>query len=216
LVVLDRSERETALRTARRAIEQAILPPSLAEPEGAPAAAPAGSFAERRGVFVTIRHYPDDDLRGCIGYPLPVLPLAVAIERAAVAAATEDPRFHPVRPTELPHLTLEVSVLTAPERIPSGTPEAILEAVRVGRDGLIIDGFGAGGLLLPQVAPEQGWNAEEFLAGVCEKAGLPSTAWRRPGVKIQRFEAEVFREASPGGALVDVPPVSAPGERPAR
>ena len=210
--MLDRSGREAALRRARRAVQRAagVEDPSSDDPP------PAGPFAEPRGVFVTLRRYPDGDLRGCIGYPLPVLPLALALERAAVAAATQDPRFRPVRAPELGRLTIEVSVLSVPEPIARGPPEAIAASVRVGRDGLTVEGFGASGLLLPQVAPEQGWTAEEFLAGVCEKAGLPGTAWRRPGVTLRRFEAEVFREATPEGGLVDEPLVSARAGRSGR
>ncbi len=208
--MLDRRDREAALRWARRAVERAVG-------GGRPAPdAPPASFTEPRGVFVTLRQFPDGDLRGCIGYPRPVLPLGLALERAAVAAATEDPRFRPVRASELGRLTFEVSILTVPEPIAPGRPEEIAAAVRVGRDGLTVEGFGTSGLLLPQVAPEQGWTAEEFLAGVCEKAGLPANAWRRPGVTLRRFEAEVFREATPEGGLVDEPPVSAPAGRSGR
>ncbi len=210
--MLDRSEREAALRWARRAVERVA---GVGNPSSDDAPS-AGAFAEPRGVFVTLRLYPEGDLRGCIGYPLPTLPLRLALERAAVAAATEDPRFRPVRASELDRLTVEVSVLTVPEVLVRGPPEAIAAAVRVGRDGLSVEGFGTSGLLLPQVAPEQGWTAEEFLAGVCEKAGLPANAWRRPGVILRRFEAEVFREATPKGGLVDEPPVSARGGRSGR
>ncbi len=212
--MLTESERLAALRRARRSIERAVDPDRSSGL--ARTADPTIGFAEPRGVFVTLRHYPDEELRGCIGYPLPVLPLGEALERAAVSAAIEDPRFRPVRPAELPHLTVEVSVLSAPEPISAEAPEAIAADVRVGRDGLIVESRGHSGLLLPQVAPEQGWTAEEFLAGACEKAGLAPGAWRRPGVKIFRFEAQVFREGSPGGPLVDAPPTSPGDARSAR
>ena len=159
-------------------------------------------FHEPRGVFVTLKRYPDDALRGCIGYPLPVLPLQTALARAAVSAAVDDYRFRPVRGVDLPRITLEVSVLTVPVPLRFSSPEEALRSLVVGRDGLIVEGLGSSGLLLPQVAPEQGWNAEELLEGTCEKAGLPPHAWRDPRVTVRRFEAEVFREVTPGGDVV--------------
>jgi len=205
--VLSREERTEALRLARRAIDRALAPTAEPDPDaGEGREASAEVFREKRGVFVTLKHYPDDELLGCIGHPLPVLPLVTALTRAAVAAATDDPRFRPIRAAELPHLRIEVSVLTVPTQIHESRPEAVPASIVVGRDGLIVEGFGTSGLLLPQVAPEQGWTAEEFLAGTCEKAGLPRGAWRRPEVTIRRFEAEVFGERSPGGELAEEVP----------
>ncbi len=154
---------------------------------------------------MTLKRYPSGDLRGCIGFPLPVLPLGQAIAEAAVSAAVDDPRFPPVTAHELGRLTVEVSILGLPTPIPAGPPAATVAAVQVGRDGLIVDGRGTSGLLLPQVAPEQGWTAEELLSGTCEKAGLPPDAWRGPGVRIRRFEAEVFGEIAPRGGIVREP-----------
>jgi uncharacterized protein len=201
--VLSFEERRTALKLSRRALEQALGP----SPDHDPAAPfehellPA-VFDEKRGVFVTLRRFPGDQLRGCIGYPMPVLPLRIALARAAVAAALEDPRFARVQAPELSELSIETSVLTVPVVVQAPEPVQRARSVLVGRDGLIVDGFGTSGLLLPQVAPEQGWTAEEFLAGTCEKAGLPRHAWRDPRVTVRRFEAEVFRERSPGGEIL--------------
>jgi uncharacterized protein (TIGR00296 family) len=158
-------------------------------------------FREPRGTFVTLRRHPGGALRGCIGFPLPVLTLERAIRQAAVSAATEDPRFPPVRVAELGGLTVEVSVLTVPVPIRAARPEEFVREVKVGRDGLIVQGYGTSGLLLPQVAPEQGWSSEELLDGTCEKAGLPAGAWRDPKVSVRRFEAEVFAEQTPGGVV---------------
>ena len=174
-------------------------------------------FREPRGVFVTLKRYPSGGLRGCIGYPLPVFPLGEAIPRAALAAAVDDPRFPPVRGDELEALTIEVSVLTVPEAVRATRPDEIVRSVEVGRDGLIVEGLGTSGLLLPQVAPEQGWSREEFLDGTCEKAGLPPGAWRDLRVRIKRFQAEVFAERSPAGPVEreSAGPTTA-DERPAR
>ncbi len=182
------------------------------------ATAPAGRvFDEPRGVFVTLKQPPDGLLRGCIGYPLPVLPLRDALVRAAVGAALHDPRFPPVDPVELPELTLEVSVLTVPELLRAPAPEGIVSSVRVGRDGLLIEAGRSSGLLLPQVAPEEGWDALELLEGTCAKAGLSPGAWMHPAVRVHRFQAEVFRELAPGGTIVrDVPDPIPDGARPAR
>jgi uncharacterized protein len=189
-----------AVRLARRAVATAVGSPV----SGAPSDGRTGTFDEPRGVFVTLRRHPGGGLRGCIGYPLPRYPLGPAIELAATAAARDDPRFAPVRSAELSSLTVEVSVLTVPERLRFTTPDEAVRALRIGRDGLIVEGHGASGLLLPQVAPEQGWDARRLLDGICEKAGLPSGAWRSPDVTIYRFEAEVFAESSPAGDVVRV------------
>jgi uncharacterized protein len=210
-------EGHQAVRWARAAIEGELSHRRIPRPARMEADELPTEFGERRGVFVTLKRYPSGDLRGCIGFPMPVLPLGQAIARAAVAAALEDPRFPPVVADELPRLTIEVSVLSVPEPIPTGPPATRVAAVEVGRDGLIVDGYGTSGLLLPQVAPEQGWNAEELLEGACEKAGLPSDAWRDPEVRVRRFGAEIFTEIAPGGPVErEVPEVNGPSARPAR
>ena len=99
-------------------------------------------------------------------------------------------------------------MLTVPVPLRFTAPEEAIHAVIVGRDGLIVEGLGSSGLLLPQVAPEQGWSAEELLEGTCEKAGLPAHAWRDPRVKVRRFEAEIFREVAPGGDVVRAVPLA--------
>ena len=199
--MLSADEGRAALWLSRRALEQALGPDPQRDPAAPFRTIPLPPiFDERRGVFVTLKRFPDDELRGCIGYPLPVLALRTGLARAAVAAATEDPRFLPVRSSELALLAIEVSVLTPPSAIGTHEPQAIVQAVSVGRHGLIVEGHGTSGLLLPQVATEQGWSGEEFLDGACDKAGLPRGAWRDPRVTVRRFEAEVVRERSPGEA----------------
>lgn len=162
-------------------------------------------FDEKRGVFVTLRTAEAAELRGCIGYPLPVLPLRAGIPRAAVAAAVEDPRFPPVHARELAAVTVEVSVLTSPQPVASVVPSERLAAVVVGRDGLLIEGRGTSGLLLPQVAVEQAWDPAQFLAELCRKAGLRAEMWRSSEVRLSTFQADVFAEERPEGAVARVP-----------
>ena len=141
---------------------------------------------EPRGAFVTL-HSPGGDLRGCIGTILPTGPLDETVCRMAVAAAVEDPRFDPVTPGELPSLSIEISALTVPE-------PAHVDQIVVGRHGLIVTRGRRKGLLLPQVAPEWGWNRLQFLDHTCRKAGLPAGAWREEGTLVEWFEAEVWGE----------------------
>ncbi len=147
------------------------------------------AFFDKRGVFVTLTKR--GDLRGCIGFPYPYLPLADAIRQAAVAAALEDPRFPQVQVSELSVMELEVTILTVPEPL-TCAPEDYPAAVIVGKHGLIIKGMGGGGLLLPQVATEWGWNSTEFLDHTCRKAGLPSGCWRKSSVEVLTFEGQIF------------------------
>jgi uncharacterized protein (TIGR00296 family) len=192
-----------AVRLARATLDREIG--GRAAPGGESAEAEPPLFGERRGAFVTLRRYPSGALRGCIGFPRGTLPLRRAVPEAALAAARDDPRFRPVGPEELGAVTVEVSILSPPEPLPEGSPADRLAAVRVGRDGLIVEGFGTSGLLLPQVAPEQGWDAEALLDGTCEKAGLPPGSWRDRRVRVYRFRADVCAETAPRGPIVPVP-----------
>lgn len=185
MVDLTEKEGEVALSLARRALEEAIC----GEPEQ-PLTLPH-VFQEQRGVFVTLKR--GGELRGCIGFPYPVYPLEKAIRSAAIAAATEDPRFPPVSPEELGDLAVEVTVLTPPEKLSCNACERH-RAVEVGRHGVIIAGFGCQGLLLPQVAEEYGWDSTTFLDHTCMKAGLPPGYWRREETDVMVFEGQIFTE----------------------
>ncbi len=118
---------------------------------------------------------------------------------AAAAAAREDPRFPPLAARDRTRVTVEVSILSVPEPIVGRSAAERVAAVQVGRDGLLVEARGGFGLLLPQVATEQRWDARRFLSGVCEKAGLSPDAWEEPTTRLKRFRAEIFREERPGG-----------------
>ncbi len=155
-------------------------------------------FKDKQGAFVTIHMYPDYDLRGCIGIPLPVMSLCDAIAEGA-ASATRDPRFPPLAVKELDNVVVEVTVLSPPELIKIKKPEDYLKNIVVGRDGLIVEQGFYKGLLLPQVPVEQGWDKEEFLSHTCIKAGLMPDAWFDKQTKVYRFSGQVFTEVKPRG-----------------
>jgi hypothetical protein len=148
---------------------------------------------EEMGAFVTLTR--DGDLRGCIGYPEPVKPLAQAVIEVAISAATGDPRFPPVTAAELGSIQVEVSVLTRPELIEVQKPADYLDKIEVGHDGLIVERGIYRGLLLPQVPLEWNWDIEDFLANTCMKAGLSPDCWLQEGVKIYSFHSQIFSES---------------------
>jgi AmmeMemoRadiSam system protein A len=114
--------------------------------------------------------------------------LEETIAACAVAAATADPRFPPLRAEELPEVAIEISLLDSP--IPASGPEDIV----VGTHGIIVRRGARRGLLLPQVGAETGWTAVSLLDQAALKAGLPEDAWRS-GASIEIFTAEIFSEA---------------------
>ncbi len=142
-------------------------------------------FSMKRGAFVTL--HKEGELRGCIGYPLPVSPLYNTIVDNAVSAAFEDPRFPALNFNELDLIDIEISILTVPEKVDN------YKNVRIGTDGMIISKHGHRGLFLPQVPVEQGWNLEQYISYGCMKAGLSDKEWK-DGVGIEVFQAEVFGE----------------------
>lgn len=176
---LDESQRNSLLGIARRALEGYLGAGQIPPGEGA-----QGTLAAPGAAFVTLTK--NGRLRGCIGYTQAVAPLFKVVQECAVAAATEDPRFPPVSPKELPSLRVEISVLTPLFPIRP-------EEVEIGKHGLMVAQGRMRGLLLPQVPVEWGWDRETFLDQTCVKAGLPPSAWRH-GATLRAFTAEVFGE----------------------
>ena len=173
-------ERHAMLALAREAVSHAVTHRSLIE-----SIPQHGIFLELRGIFVTL--HVSGKLRGCIGVIEAEEPLGLAITKCAFSAALEDPRFSSLQPDELPHLEIELSLLSA---ISPLAPEEI----RIGRHGLLIVQGKRRGLLLPQVAAEHSLDHEQFLAETCWKAGLPREAWRDPQTAIYGFSCEIIRD----------------------
>ncbi len=178
--MLNQEQRRTLLRVAREAVGAAVhgksYQPEVADPE-----------LQRPGAaFVTLKKH--GELRGCIGTIEAREPLVVNVAHMACASATEDYRFPPVQPAEAPELTIQISVMSPPERV------ADVNTIEIGVHGCIIEQGGNRGLLLPQVPVEWGWDREEFLDHTCMKAGLPRGSWRTGECKLFTFAAEVFGE----------------------
>lgn len=146
---------------------------------------------QERGAFVTLKKR--GHLRGCIGYAAPVEPLALAVRDVAAFAALRDQRFPPVTASELPELTYELSVLSPLRRVLD------TRRIRIGTDGLVVKRDASEGLLLPQVAPEQGWDRIQFLENTCLKAGLRGSAWKDANTDVFSFTALVFGDHAGAG-----------------
>jgi AmmeMemoRadiSam system protein A len=177
------AEREELLRVARRSLEEHFAGRGPFEPEPT-----TPTLGENRGAFVTLHEAKGGDLRGCVGMMRSDESLARTVARMAVAAATEDGRFESVTPDELPEVQIEISALGPMSPIRP-------DDVEVGRHGLLIGHRGRRGVLLPQVPLEHDWDRETFLDHLCLKAGLLPGEWKKEGVELLSFTAEVFEEA---------------------
>lgn len=181
------------VRLARQAIEQYVASGIVVEP---PSTTP--EKLKRPGMaFVTIERYSGGgkELRGCIGFLQPIAPLVKTVINAAIAAATEDPRFPPLSKDELNTIVIEVSVLSVPKLVKS------IDEIIIGRHGLWIYRGWRNGTLLPQVPVEYCWDRETFLAECCLKAGMDPDCWRDSKTRIYVYEGRVFYEKSPGGEI---------------
>jgi len=192
--MLKLDEGKKAVVFARNVIEEYVKNSSI------PNSSLDGPFIENQGAFVTIHTYPNHDLRGCIGIPLPIMSLNNAITEGA-KSATRDPRFPPLEENELNNIIIEVTILTKPETINVDQPQDYLKEIEIGRDGLIVEQGYFRGLLLPQVPVEQGWDIEEFLSHTCMKAGLMPDVWYDKNTKISKFSGQVFIEIKPRGEI---------------
>jgi AmmeMemoRadiSam system protein A len=172
----DPDERKMLLQIAHEAILSFLEGRDVSFP------VPSSHLAEPRGVFTTL--YSDGKLRGCVGFPAPVLPVYRAVIETARAAASEDPRFRPVTLAEAHGIRISISVL-------SQLRPVLPDEIEIGHHGLVISKGARRGLLLPQVPAEHGWDRVTFLEQTCLKAGLLPDAWRTDA-SIEAFTAEVF------------------------
>ncbi len=179
MVRLTPGDRERLLTLARRCLEARV------RREAPPPVERGGGLDEPMGAFVTI--HTSGELRGCLGRLETDRPLADNVAHLAGVVSDSDPRFAPLSISELGDTDIEISALTPEEEVHD------VSEIEVGRHGLIVERDPHRGLLLPQVATEHGWDRETFLDHTCLKAGLPKDAWRL-GVRILRFEAQVFGE----------------------
>ena len=178
---------DVLLPLARNAIAAAV---GCAEP--APEGAAAATWLQAPGAtFVTLTR--DGQLRGCIGSLQAHRSIQADVQANAVAAAMRDPRFAPVTAGELDRIAVEVSLLSAAERLQfSGEAEALAQ-LRPGIDGLIFECGAARSTFLPQVWSQLP-DPADFLAQLKRKAGLPGDFWSDE-VRLSRYTVHKWTEA---------------------
>lgn len=188
---LTAEEKQTLLRLAREAIREALSDASM--PEIALETLPL-RLRENGAAFVTLTL--DGQLRGCIGSLSAHRPLVLDVQRHAVDAAFDDPRFPPLTDLEFAPLRIEISVLSEPQPLFYADPDDLLRKLRPEIDGVILERGWNRGTFLPQVW-EQLPEPEVFLSHLCQKAGLPSNAWKWPDIRISLYKVEKFMEEKP-------------------
>ncbi|HUT29216.1 MAG TPA: AmmeMemoRadiSam system protein B [Sedimentisphaerales bacterium] len=181
---LTEEEKKQLLTLARKTITSYLQDQRVPEPAEMGVTITTG-MESPRAAFVTLKK--NSHLRGCIGDIFPQRPLYRSVITNALNAAVNDRRFMPVTKDELGGLTIEISALTPPEPVDS------YEKIRIGTDGVVLRKDGRSAVFLPQVAPEQGWDLNQTLTHLSQKAGLPPDAWKQ-GASFLVFQADVFGE----------------------
>jgi AmmeMemoRadiSam system protein A len=177
---LSQEEKIILLKTARLSIAARLRHEAIQYPE------PTSNLQVHGGAFVSL--HIAGKLRGCIGYIQAIKPLFDTIKEMALSAAFSDPRFVPLAESDLDKTEIEISVISPLKKIED------IEAIKIGKHGIMIRRGLYSGLLLPQVATQYGWDREQFLFHTCQKAGLPGNCWKLNDVEIEIFSAIVFSE----------------------
>lgn len=190
---LSESLGRTLVRVARGALEAELLRDTARLDAALRELGDARETLRLQAVFVTLKKTDPleiarlGELRGCIGQVLPKYALDLAVVKSALDAALHDPRFPEVAASELPKLSVEVTVLSP--IVPIGS----WKEIRIGTHGIVLEKAGSRALFLPQVAVEQRWTLEETLEHLACKAGLTSGDWRS-GASFSVFTGQVFHE----------------------
>jgi AmmeMemoRadiSam system protein B/AmmeMemoRadiSam system protein A len=208
---LSAADKSTLLKLARQTLEYFVRTgrvPDINDLNAKTNAELDERLKRPQGVFVTLfKHLPQSlrdknattshsrdgkELRGCIGYIMPVKPLYQAVMDNAMSACAKDFRFDPVKDDELDQIEIEISVLTTPKKVAS------YNDIRIGVDGVLLFCQGKQSVFLPHVATEFGWDLDETLSQLAAKAGLPRLAWKGPTARFEVFQAISMEEQPPG------------------
>ena len=185
---MDEKDKKALLQIARKSVESAVKGISNDQTQ---VEITSPELNEKNGVFVTLR--TQGKLRGCIGRMVSDIPLHKLVSEMAVSAATDDPRFNQIEPSELDDLEIDISVLS-----PLQMAKNPLD-FELGRHGIYVKKDSATGCFLPQVATDTGWTKEEFLTQCCSvKAGLSPDAWKKGDVDVYIFTSEIISEKDVG------------------
>jgi AmmeMemoRadiSam system protein A len=185
---LSQNERAELLRIARQAINSVVTgkSPYMLDLDTMPRA-----LQDEGATFVTLTI--SGQLRGCIGAIDAYQPLALDVQEHAAAAATEDYRFRPVTPSELPLIEIEISRLTPRHELNYDDPQQLLDKLRPGIDGVVIRDGMRRATFLPQVW-EKVPQKEDFLDHLCIKMGARPNLWRAKHLEVFTYQVEEFRE----------------------
>jgi AmmeMemoRadiSam system protein A len=188
---LNSKDKQLLLKLARVTIERALSGEVQGERDDFQ---PSSRLQEPGAAFVTL-HTNAGLLRGCIGSLQARRSLFDDVRNNALAAAFQDPRFPPLTLHELPDVVIEVSVLSRPEVLQYMDATDLVQKLRPGIDGVILESGWHRSTFLPQVW-DQLPSHEDFLGHLCIKAGLSAGAWRNASMKISTYQVEEFDEES--------------------
>ncbi len=149
------------------------------------------AFREKRGTFVTLK--TKGQLRGCMGCLTPSETILEGIQRNAINAAFNDPRFPALTLIELDQAAIDISILSNPRELEYSEGSDLLEKLRPTIDGVIINKGLARATFLPQVW-EQLPRPQDFLAHLCRKAGLSPDEWKRGELGVSIYQVQYFHE----------------------
>lgn len=181
------SEKLTALRLARNAIESELLRTPVVRADQLPEV-----FGQKGAVFVTLKT-KEGALRGCIGSLIAHRSLQEDIVENALSSAFHDPRFPPMNITELPFIKIELSLLHEPVELAYTTADELLSKITPKEDGIIIKYEDYQATFLPSVWEEIP-SKEEFISRLCQKAGLESDFYKSGKLEVYVYKAEKISE----------------------
>jgi|OpeIllAssembly_1097287.scaffolds.fasta_scaffold180978_2 AmmeMemoRadiSam system protein A len=182
---LGEAERRALLDLARASIRHGLAEhgPQPVDPLDYPPA-----LREPRAAFVTLNR--NGQLRGCIGHLEACQALVQDVAENAFSAAFRDPRFPPLRDEEIEGLEVHISILSPPEPLSVTSEADLLQQMRPGIDGLILEEGPHRGTFLPAV-----WESlpdpKRFLLHLKQKAGLPPAYWSDT-IRVSRYTALAF------------------------
>lgn len=183
--MLDPAARQMLLALARESLRTALE-------HGTLAAFPWREYPDAllawRSTFVTLSSA--GQLRGCCGRLEADRTLVEDVWENAFASGFRDPRFDALRPYEWQQVRIEISVLSAPEKLDVRSTHDLLTALVPQRHGLILGRGPERVTFIPHV-----WDSlpdpASFLRHLREKAGWPAEGWESD-LEAWRFEAESF------------------------